>query len=191
MSKSITIKAEEIIEQDYWKELKELTGARIALGRTGYSLPTKEILSFSLAHARAKDAVNTPFDRDSIKQKLINNSLKVIYASSDAGNRSVYLTRPDLGRRLSGASRKDLTDLQFEGSDVALVIGDGLSAKAVHKQAVPLIENLLPYITRLNLSLAPIVLAEQSRVALGDEIGQILKTKLVVMLIGERPGLFT
>lgn len=189
MNKSIKIKTEEFIEQDRWKELKEFTDARIALGRTGYSLPTNEMLKFSLAHARAKDAVHTPFDRDPIKQKLSNAGLKVIYTSSDAGSRSVYLTRPDLGRRLSATGKKNLTDIHSKGFDLTFVIGDGLSSKAVHTHSVPLIENLLPYIAPLNLSIAPVILAEQSRVALGDEIGQILNTKIVVMLIGERPGL--
>lgn len=189
MNKLVTIKGEEIIEQDYWKELKAFTDARIALGRTGYSLPTREMLEFSLAHARAKDAVHLPFDKDTLKQKLGSMGLETIYASSAAPNRTVYLTRPDLGRRLSESARQHLIDLQFSGADVAIVIGDGLSSKAVHKQSVPLIAHLLPYIKELDLSLAPIVLADQSRVALGDEIGQLLKCKMVIMLIGERPGL--
>ncbi|WP_321331741.1 ethanolamine ammonia-lyase subunit EutC [uncultured Bacteroides sp.] len=189
MSKLIIIKTEEIIEQDCWKELKEFTDARIALGRTGYSLPTREMLEFSLAHARAKDAVHLPFDKDALKQKLNSMKLEVIYTSSAAPNRTVYLTRPDLGRKLSDTGREDLLKMHADGSDVVIVIGDGLSSKAVHKQSAPLISHLLPYLTQLHLSLAPIVLAEQSRVALGDEIGQILKAKLVIMLIGERPGL--
>ena len=189
MDKSINIKSDGIIEPDYREELKEFSGARIALGRTGCSLLTNEVLKFNLAHARAKDAVNMPFDRDSLKQKLSRSGLKVVYASSAAVNRSVYLTRPDLGRRLSETSKKYFMDLQSEGSDLVIVIGDGLSSNAVHNHAVPLIENLLPYITHLNLSLAPVVLADQVRVALGDEIGELLKTKLIIMLIGERPGL--
>jgi len=189
MSTSDLEKNEETFKRDFWNELKEFTDARIALGRTGYSLPTNELLSFSLAHARAKDAVHMPFDRDYLKQKLTDIGLKVIYVSSATAARSEYLTRPDLGRTLSEESRKTLTGLKYEGSDVTVVIGDGLSSKAVHNHAVPLIENLLPYLAQLNFSISPIVLAEQSRVALGDEIGQILKAKLIIMLIGERPGL--
>jgi ethanolamine ammonia-lyase small subunit len=189
MNKPLKLKPEEIIEPDFREVLKEFTNARVAIGRTGCSLPTAETLNFSLDHARAKDAVHMPFDRNSLKQKLNKIGLKVIYVSSEAASRSEYLARPDLGRKLSAPGRKILIDLQLESFDIALVIGDGLSSKAVHKQAVPLIENLLPYLTQLKLSLAPVVLAEQARVALGDEIGEILKAKLVVMLIGERPGL--
>ncbi|MDR1876578.1 MAG: ethanolamine ammonia-lyase subunit EutC [Flavobacteriaceae bacterium] len=177
------------IEKNSWSFLREFTGARIALGRTGVSLPTRELLKFSLAHAQAKDAVHQPFDKKMLKEQIEEIGLPLIEVSSAAKNRMVYLTRPDLGRQLSEES-KDL--LQSESNlpvDIVIVVGDGLSSKAVHKQAAPLLKNLIPYISQLNLSPAPIVLAEQSRVALGDEIGEILKAKLVVVLIGERPGL--
>jgi len=177
------------IEKDSWENLKDFTDARIALGRTGCSLPTNELLSFSLAHARAKDAVHMPFDKESITQQLNNMNLPFVCVTSNAVDRSQYLTRPDLGRKLSDKSSRELSMTQLKGCDVCIVIGDGLSSKAVHKQAVPLIENLLPYLTQLNLSLSPVVIAKQARVALGDEIGLLLNAKLVVMLIGERPGL--
>lgn len=187
--KSFSTEKNHIIEPDCWSGLKEFTDARIALGRTGASMPTAELLKFSLAHARAKDAVHTPFDRDTLKDKLAAMGQEVLYASSAAPNRTVYLTRPDLGRRLSDSSREMLKRLNYPGADVAIVIGDGLSSKAIHRQAAPLMGYLLPYLNQMNLTVAPIVLAEQSRVALGDEVGQLLKARLVVMLIGERPGL--
>jgi ethanolamine ammonia-lyase small subunit len=185
----IEVDCKNIIERDCWGELKSFTDARIALGRTGYSMPTDEYLKFSLAHARARDTIHTPFDRDKVKGKLENMGLDTICVESSAPDRSVFLTRPDLGRRLSDKSREKLKKMDYPGADVLLVIGDGLSSKAVHKQAVPLIQHLLPYLGELNLSVGPVVLAEQSRVALADDIAEQMHCKLVASLIGERPGL--
>ncbi len=179
----------DILEPDCWEELRQFTDARIALGRTGASLPTKEVLGFSLSHARAKDAIHTPFDRASVATKLRQMGLESINVSSAAPNRAIYLTRPDLGRKLSQDSREELLEKDYPPVDVALFIGDGLSSKAVHKQAVPLIGHLMSYMKDLDLKIAPVVLAEQSRVALGDEVGALLNAKLVAVLIGERPGL--
>ncbi|MDR2122366.1 MAG: ethanolamine ammonia-lyase subunit EutC [Flavobacteriaceae bacterium] len=178
-----------LIEKNSWSFLKEFTDARIALGRTGVSLPTRELLEFSLAHAKAKDAVHQPFDKKMLEEQINETGLPILKVSSAAKDRTVYLTRPDLGRQLSEESKKLLQSGNNPAVDVVIIIGDGLSSKAVHKQAFPLLKNLLPYISQLDLSLAPIVLAEQSRVALGDEIGEILKARLSVVLIGERPGL--
>jgi ethanolamine ammonia-lyase small subunit len=185
----LAITKKDIIDEDCWKELREFTDARIALGHTGASLPTKEMQKFSLAHARARDSVHMPFDRDKIKQQIENIGYKTVYVNSKAPNRSTYLTRPDLGRLLSDDSKQKLMQLGEQDDDITLVIADGLSSKAVHKQSVPLIRCLLPYLKQLKFSIAPVVLAEQSRVALGDEIGHLMHSKFVAMLIGERPGL--
>jgi ethanolamine ammonia-lyase small subunit len=185
----ITVTPEDILDVDCWGELREFTDARIALGRTGYSVPTSEYLKFSLAHAMARDTIHTPFDRDTIAEKLTRMGLSTVNVESSAANRSIFLTRPDLGRRLSDKSRERLDAIKDKGADVLLVIGDGLSSKAVHKQAVPLIQHLLPYLNELNLTLGPVILAKQSRVALADDIAEIMHCKLVVILIGERPGL--
>lgn len=189
MDKGLIVNAEEVLEHDPWEELKQYTDARIALGRAGCALPTKEYLDFSLAHARARDTIHKPFNRRVVREKLQDMGLATINAESAAPNRSVFLTRPDLGRQLSDSSRAYLQGLNYAGADLCIVIGDGLSSKAVHKQAVPLIKNLLPYLEELKMSLAPIVLAEQSRVALGDDIAETLHCRCVAILIGERPGL--
>lgn len=148
---------------DAWNPLREFTDARIALGRSGASLPTREVLNFGLAHARARDAIHQPFASDQLVQPLAELGLSTLTVRSAA----------------SGARPADLL----------LVIGDGLSSYAVQRQAVPLIRALLPYLKTLGLSLAPVVLAHQSRVALGDDIGETLKARAVAILIGERPGL--
>lgn len=174
--------------RDPWVKLARWTPARIALGRTGASLPTREVLAFALAHARARDAVHAPFDPGTISCGLARLGIDTIEVASDAVDRALYLRRPDCGRRLSPGSREALSG-RGAPVDLALVVGDGLSATAVHAHAIPLIAAFLPHLRRQNLSLAPVVLARGARVALGDEIGALLQTRAVAVLIGERPGL--
>lgn len=180
---------EYVKETASWEWLKYFTDARIALGRTGCSLLTQDYLNFSMAHAKAKDAIQTPFDRENLRLRLQELGPKSLYVESAAHDRPTFLARPDLGRQLDEHSKDRLTQLNYPGTDILIVIGDGLSSKAVHKQAVPLISQFLPYLNELKLHLAPIVLANQCRVALGDDIAERMHCKLVVMMIGERPGL--
>ncbi|MBP2313817.1 ethanolamine ammonia-lyase subunit EutC [Azospirillum soli] len=169
---------------DPWARLRLATRARIGLGRAGDALPTGALLDFQLAHARARDAVHTPFDTDALAAQFGN--VPVVRVVSAAPSRAVYLQRPDLGRRLSPESAAALPPGLF---DVAFVIGDGLSATAVHAHAVPTLKAIL---TRLDgWSVAPVVLATGCRVALGDDIGARLGAGMVAVLIGERPGLST
>ena len=174
-----------------WLKLKELTGARIALGRTGVSLPTKDILEFRMAHARARDAVHTALEVEPLCKALINQGFKPIAVASQAVDRHTFLLRPDLGRRLSIASAQTLTRLSHDSTQplpsLAFVIADGLSAQAIQSHALACLKALrleLPQVQE-----AAVVLATQARVALGDEIGEILGAEIVVVLIGERPGL--
>ena len=162
--------------------LRALTQARIALGRTGQSLTTASSLDFELAHARARDAVHAALDVEALRAALAGRD--VVELHSRAGDRATYLQRPDLGRLLDPA---DAALLAPSGAQLAIVIGDGLSATAVHRHAVPLAEALIARLP--GWSIAPIVIAHHARVALGDEIGAALGVDLVVMLIGERPGL--
>ena len=176
--------------RDPWLRLGTRTMARIALGRAGASLPTREVLAFSLAHARARDAVHATIDRGRLAASLAGAGLPAIEIESEAHEKTVYLRRPDLGRRLTAASRDRLQAMAPAGSaDVALMIGDGLSATAVEAHAPALVLALLPALRRLGVGLAPIVLARGARVALGDEVGALLRVQLIAVLIGERPGL--
>lgn len=185
----ITFETKDTMTNNPWEELKKFTDARIALGRTGCSILTDEYLRFSLAHARACDTIKMPFDRQMVRKRLEDMGLDVVFAESAATSRDVFIRRPDLGRRLGEVSRERLKKMKYPGADVLIVIGDGLSSKAVHKQAVPLIKHFLPYMKELGLSVGPVVLAKQSRVALGDDIAEVMHCGLVAMLIGERPGL--
>jgi ethanolamine ammonia-lyase small subunit len=178
------------IVHNSWQALRRFTNARIALGRVGDSLPTRELLAFQLDHARARDAVHLPFDSAGLAGQAQALGYQVIEVQSDAPNRGVYLQRPDYGRRLNEASRQRLQQHASEaGYDAVFVIADGLSALAVHSHALSLFALAAETLSSMGWRLAPLVLATQSRVALGDEIGSLLHAEQAVMLIGERPGL--
>jgi ethanolamine ammonia-lyase small subunit len=174
---------------DPWRILRDLTPARVALGRTGASLPTAEVLRFGHAHALARDAVHKPLDAAVLKAKIEALGPAVVFAESAVGDRATYLRRPDLGRRLSSDSRTTLERCRSEGIDLAIVVADGLSATAVQANAPALLGTLLPAVHAVGWKIAPIVLATQARVALGDDVGAALGAQMVLMLIGERPGL--
>lgn len=174
---------------DPWVELRRLTPARIGLGRAGPALPTREVLAFALDHARARDAVHLPFDAAAVARQVEALGLTTTTVASAARDRATYLRRPDLGRRLAPGERERLQASPSRGRDVAIVIADGLSSAAVHAHAIPVIAALAPRLSEAGLSLAAVVLAHQARVALGDAIGEALGARIVVLLVGERPGL--
>lgn len=178
----------DFLEKNPWQALRRFTQARIALGRAGNSLPTQPLLAFNLSHAQARDAVHQPFDAGPLHDALRARGIVSLDVHSAAPDREHYLRRPDLGRRLSDESRETLRTAAAEGApDVVFVIADGLSAFAASKQAMPLFLEVQAKLA--DWKIGPVIVARQSRVALGDEIGELLGAKLVVMLIGERPGL--
>lgn len=178
------------VTPDSWESLRSATSARIALGRAGGSLPTREWLSFKSAHAAAREAVHSPFAADEFAAEIAALGVEVVSVDSAAPERRTHLERPDLGRQLDERSRYTLQQMRTDNEiDLAIVVSDGLSAIAVHRQARPLLELLLPKLREDAWRLAPIVVARFGRVALEDEIGQLLGAKLALMLIGERPGL--
>jgi len=153
------------------RELRQFTMARVGLGRTGNSVATRELLDFQLAHARARDAVHGLFDARALAAEI-----------------EAYLRRPDLGRCLDEQS-KDVVRAIGGPFDVIFIVADGLSPVAVETSAVPLLRLVTDRLDRAEWRVAPVVIAAQGRVALGDEIGLIAQASLAVMLIGERPGL--
>ncbi|MEJ0099253.1 MAG: ethanolamine ammonia-lyase subunit EutC [Pseudomonadota bacterium] len=177
------------MSEDAWSTLRRYTAARIGLGRAGASLPTREVLRFAMAHAQARDAVRTLMEWSTVEQGLQQLGVPTLRIASEATNRDIYLRRPDLGRQLDAPSREALQRCAGDKPELLLVIGDGLSSTAVTANAVATIAALLPQLRTLGWKLAPILLASQARVALGDAAGEILQARAVVMLIGERPGL--
>jgi ethanolamine ammonia-lyase small subunit len=171
-------------------DLQVLTPARVALGRSGASLPTKALLDFTLDHARARDAVHAAFDARDLVSGLGELGLTALEVTSRAGDRSSYLRRPDLGRSLAAASHDLLAGKDGSpATGLTIVIGDGLSPAAVHAHAIGLMRQLLPRLAVEQMVVDHLVVASGARVALGDEIGELLGSRMVVMLIGERPGL--
>jgi ethanolamine ammonia-lyase small subunit len=171
------------------QRLQDLTPARVGLGRAGASLPTGALLEFTLAHARARDAVHAAFDGPALISGLDGLGLEALAVSSCARDRTDYLRRPDLGRKLDQASKQLLASRNAGPCRLAIVVGDGLSPAAVNAHAVALVRNLMPRLAGERIEIGHAVVASGARVALGDEIGAMLGARMVVVLIGERPGL--
>ena len=172
-----------------WPALRRFTEARIGLGRAGSALPIKEVLSFAMAHAQARDAVKTPIEWGPLKAALGRLGLSTMRVDSAAADRDVYLRRPDLGRRLSPGARQHLAQIAGTPPDLLILVADGLSSTGVAANAVELIASLLPLVRKSGWTLGPVLLASQGRVALGDDAGEIFGARAVLVLIGERPGL--
>ncbi|WP_374355050.1 ethanolamine ammonia-lyase subunit EutC [Chitinimonas sp.] len=183
--------SDQLAPPDPWQHLAALTQARIGLGRAGPALPTREVLAFGLAHARARDAVHSPHDTATLATRLASLGLPIVHIASRAADRRCYLQRPDLGRRLDDASVAQLQAASAAngaaGCDIAIVLADGLSALACQRQGPPLLHALLPLLH--GFQLAPLLIASQARVALADEAGALLGARLAIILLGERPGL--
>lgn len=174
---------------DPWADVRSLTPARVALGRTGSALPTSEVLRFALAHARARDAVHVSLDVAPLDRDLRALGHRVLRVASAAPDRTTYLSRPDLGRRLSRHSLDLLMGNPVPPCDLIFVVADGLSAPAAASHAAPLLAAMSPWLARSGIAVGPVVLATQARVALGDEVGMLCDARTVAVLIGERPGL--
>lgn len=182
------LERDETVITNPWQALRNLTPARIALGRAGTSLPSAAQLDFQHAHAQARDAVHLAFDHASLAAGLAERGRPSLHLRSAAIDRNTYLQRPDLGRRLHPDSA-ELLRQQPQGYDLAIVIADGLSALAVHRHALPFLQRMEELACAEGWSLSPVALVEQGRVAVADEVAELLGARMVVILIGERPGL--
>jgi ethanolamine ammonia-lyase small subunit len=173
------------------RDLRRLTPARVGLGCSGAGMPTDALLAFTLDHARARDAVHAVFDVAAVMQGLRASGLEPFEVRSRVRGRKDYLRRPDLGRMLDEDSHRTLSARSGGPCRLAIVIGDGLSPAAVNHHAVELVRHLIPRLATGAIGIDCAVVASGARVALGDEIGAILEAQILVMLIGERPGLST
>jgi ethanolamine ammonia-lyase small subunit len=173
------------------RDLRGLTPARVGLGRSGAGLPTDALLAFTLDHARARDAVHAAFDVAGLMEGLGALGLEPLEVRSRAGDRKDYLRRPDLGRMLEQGSHQALAAHGGAPCRLALVVGDGLSPTAANRHAIELVRHLVPRLATAGIGIDGAVVASGARVALGDEIGAMLGAEMLVMLIGERPGLST
>ncbi|MEW6022206.1 MAG: ethanolamine ammonia-lyase subunit EutC [Pseudomonadota bacterium] len=182
---------------DPWQALRRFTAARIGLGHSGASQPTRAQLDFQLGHARARDAVHGALDTAQLSAALAPAWPAApcpLLLHSAAADRNIYLQRPDLGRQLDAPSRQLLLArhggaVNEDRYDLSVVVADGLSALAVMRHTAPLLQALYARLQALAWQLAPVAIVQQGRVAVGDEVGELLGAKIVLVLIGERPGL--
>ena len=174
------------IPRDPWSRLRALTPARIALGRAGGSAPTRELLNFQLAHALARDAVHHPFDPIRLERDLSHLKHAIVHVTTQAPDRQTYLLRPDLGRHLSPDGRSKLADPPAE-HDLSIILSDGLSALAAHRQIPAVLTAWFPKLCAIKV--APLTIVPLARVAVEDEVGQLQRSRIAVILLGERPGL--
>ena len=186
------------VTDDTWSDLRRHTEARIALGRCGVSLPHDRWLDFRMAHAKARDAVLTPFDMAGVRAALERGGVQCLELHSAAADTAEFLARPDKGRQLSDASRGILREASAgqakgasdaKGADICVVVSSGLSARAVHENAAPFALRFLEQARAAGYTATPVALVDHGRVAVADEVAHMLGARLVVMLIGERPGL--
>lgn len=187
LNDSTTAATASAVTPNPWEKLRQFTAARIALGRAGTSMPTQPQLAFAQAHAQARVAVHREVNFDALERELQAWGA-VVRLHSAAHDRPTYLQRPDLGRRLSEDSQALLHQQTADSPDVVFVIADGLSSLAIERNAQPFLQRLLPAIEK-DWRVGPLVLVKNARVAVGDEVGAALGAALVVVLVGERPGL--
>ena len=169
------------LQIDPWENLRSLSKARIALGNTGGSLPTKEVLSFQEDHAFTKDAIYSDLKIEKLKAKLQEFGLPVYQFETKVSDRKEYLKRPDLGKKLAENSEGEKSNF-----DILFILTDGLAADAINERAIPLLNEILPKLKNYKIGLC---LVKFGRVAIGDEIAEKLNAKFTAVLIGERPGL--
>lgn len=194
------VEMSELIHKDPWEKLRQFTQARIGIGRVGTSIPTDELLRFQLSHAQAMDAVHVPLDDEQLESDLnekveLRDHLPVFFLHSEATDRLTYLQRPDLGRKLDQPSINTLkahSDETPSPYDLVIVIADGLSSYAINHHAAPFLDSLVSLLKRESKhewNIAPLCVVHQGRVAVGDDVGESINAKEVLVLVGERPGL--
>jgi len=197
---NLTHTKRKLVHDDPWVKLRQFTNARIGIGRVGTSIPTDELLRFQLSHAQAIDAVHVPLNVVKVCQQfeqtlILQPLLPVAHLHSEARNRMEYLQRPDLGRKLNEASLYKIQQLRNNSQsqyDLVFVIADGLSSYAIANHAKSFLELMIKKLNddpQKDWNIAPIVIVEQGRVAVGDDVCETLNAKEVVLLVGERPGL--
>jgi ethanolamine ammonia-lyase small subunit len=179
----------ELTRRDLRQTLRQHTAARVLLDRAGDAVSTGEQLAFQLDHALARDAVHSSLDVPALSARLAQRGIDPLIVESAADSRPIYLRRPDLGRTLSPRSRAMLLNAKAPAPELLILVADGLSALAVERHAIPLLAELQSLLDGRTSAEAVYGVATQARVALGDELGTLLGARLVLMLIGERPGL--
>lgn len=181
--------SKDLKKTDLFSELRKATKARIGLSSAGTSLSTRHQLEMMTAHARAKDAITYPVNFTKLAQELQNAfpELTTFTLKSQVQSRQEYLRRPDLGRLLSADSKALLESKAFQQNKINFIIVDGLSGFGVDSYATKLVLETAKHLDKNQIG--DLCLVAEGRVAIGDDIGEILQSQLTVVIIGERPGL--
>ena len=173
------------------RRIRARTPARILVGRAGAAYRTSTQLELREAHAAARDAVHaeldlgTAFDADFVK------SWGLFEVCTQAAGKETFLLQPELGRHFNDASRAELQRRCSRGNDLQIAIGDGLSVPAIAAQVPSLFPVLYAGAQERGWTIGQSFVIRHCRVGILNEIGELLDSKAVVLLIGERPGLAT
>ncbi|WP_144555095.1 ethanolamine ammonia-lyase subunit EutC [Bacillus sp. X1(2014)] len=159
------------------------TPARIGIGRAGLRPKTDTWLKFRFDHAAAVDAVYGDVD------PKILESLSLLKVNTKVTDKEVYVRRPDFGRKLSDEAKQLIDQKCKKSPSVQIIVSDGLSSKAIEENLEDVYLSLNQSLQSLGLDVGTPFFIEKGRVAAMDDVGEILKPKVIVYLIGERPGL--
>jgi ethanolamine ammonia-lyase small subunit len=183
------------LQRGVWPDLIERirarTPARVLVERSGAAYRTATQLDLRQDHATARDAVRAEFDLERDLGSGFVDKWKLFAVSTMAGSKDEYLQRPDLGRRLDENARNQLAAHCVPQPDLQVVIGDGLSVTAVSTQAPALLPLIAEKSEARGWKLGQPFAIHYCRVGIMNDIGELLKPKVIVLLIGERPGLAT
>jgi len=173
------------------KKVRAQTPARLLAGRSGTAYRTNTQLELREAHAAARDAVRAELDLSTNLGGEFIQQWNLFEVRTQATSKDEYLLRPDLGRSLDEASRAEVKKHRIAGRDLQIVIGDGLSVTAMAAQVPQLLPLLYEGAKTRGWSVGQIFVVRHCRVGILNDIGELLKPKVAVVLIGERPGLAT
>ena len=196
MDNSTTGNATDLVEQ-LIPDFRQITAARLGIGRAGGSLTSRQVLDFDLAHAFARDAVNSEFKPELLKTNIESilgengSQLRIEIINSAASQRAIYLKRPDLGRRLAPQSVAFLKEIAPRHTDLTVIISDGLSSQATMNQAPNVLKQLVERLNQDQIQKVLILIIPFARVGISDHVGEILQSESCIILLGERPGLAT
>src|SRR5579862_3289352 len=173
------------------RKIRARTPARLLAGRAGAAYRTATQIDLREAHAAARDAVREEFDPTAAFGVDFVKQWDLVEVRTQAANKDQYLSRPDLGRAFADASRETLRKLCPRSADLQIAIGDGLSVPAVAAQVPPLLPLLHQGAHERGWKIGRTFVIHYCRVGILNEIGALLEPSVVVLLIGERPGLAT
>jgi len=166
------------------KALMASTTARIGVGRAGPRYSTASLLLFQGDHAVTQDALYRDVD-----EKLLNEFNLFTVQTKITGGKQEYLLRPDLGRLLNDDAKRIINEKCQKNVNIQLVVGDGLSAAAIEANLRQIFPVIRQGAQTANLTFGTPFFIKYARVGVMNDIGELIKPDVVILLIGERPGL--